>query len=139
MARIKHIAIFSDDPPKLAEFYRDVFGMKITGLDDRNNAWVTDGYMDVALLYRRRAEQHKGIHHWGFTLEGEDEKAEVYRKLRERGLEPFDPRSSAPEADRPYVEEAVRDIHGNRFDMTTGMRALRNAEEDERAKEPLPS
>jgi len=31
MARIRHLAIFSDDPEKLAEFYTDIYGMKVTG------------------------------------------------------------------------------------------------------------
>ena len=31
MAKIRHIAIFSDDPANLAEFYADVFKMKING------------------------------------------------------------------------------------------------------------
>ena len=70
-ATIRHIAIFSEDPTALAKFYGEVFGMKVTGVDDLGNAWVTDGYMDVALLRRRFEKAPKvGINHWGFTSGG---------------------------------------------------------------------
>ncbi len=122
MARIRHIAIFADDPGKMAEFYANVFGMEITGSSD-GAYWVTDGYLDVALIPRRRADSHKGIHHFGFTLE-ESEKDKVYEKLKGLGLEPFDPRRDNLNVDRPYVEDASHDIEGNRYDLSTGMRNL---------------
>jgi catechol 2,3-dioxygenase-like lactoylglutathione lyase family enzyme len=126
MAKFRHTAIFSENPKKLAEFYRDVFGMEITGLDDRGNAWITDGYMNIALIGRHRPDSPPaGIHHWGITLDA-GEKPDVYAKMRALGLEPFDPKETAPEADRPYVEDAAHDVDGNRFDLTTGMRPLRN-------------
>ena len=46
-ASIRHIAIFSDDPARLAKFYVDVFGLKITG-ESQGDVWVTEGYVDVA-------------------------------------------------------------------------------------------
>jgi len=137
MATIRHIAIFSDNPHKLAEFYRDVFGLRITRWEDDGNAWMTDGYMDIALIYRRNADKPMGLHHWGFTLE-EDEKAEVYEKLTERGLEPYDPRSSQPDVIRPYVEDAARDIDGNRYDLSLGMRQDEESPPAEVAEESMP-
>jgi catechol 2,3-dioxygenase-like lactoylglutathione lyase family enzyme len=123
MARIKHIAIFSEDPAKLAEFYVNVFGMKITG-ESQGDVWVTDGYVDVALISRKSEKAPKpGIHHWGFTLD-DDEKATVYRKLTARGLPPSDPRVEDPTIDRPYVEDKGHDIDGNRYDLTSGKRAM---------------
>jgi catechol 2,3-dioxygenase-like lactoylglutathione lyase family enzyme len=124
-AKIKHIAIFSENPKKLAEFYVEVFGMKITGQDDLGNAWVTDGYMDVALLGRRTEKAPpKGIHHWGFTIEPA-EKAGIYEKMKKYGITPYSPYVDSPEAHRPYAEDAVKDPDGNRFDVSTGMRAVR--------------
>ncbi len=134
MAKIQHIAIFSENPAKLAEFYVEVFGMKITG-ESQGDVWVTDGYMDVALISRKseRAPQ-TGIHHWGFTLD-EDEKAKVYRKLTARGLPPSDPRVEDPTIDRPYVEDKGHDPDGNRYDLTTGKREM--DEEKSRTKRRL--
>ncbi len=134
MARIKHIAIFSENPAKLAEFYVDVFGMKITG-ESQGDVWVTDGYVDVALISRKSERAPKpGIHHWGFTLD-EDEKAEVYDRLAARNLPPSDPRVEDPTIDRPYVEDKGHDPDGNRYDLTTGKREM--DEEKARTKKRL--
>src|SRR5690242_2480964 len=85
MARIRHIAIFSDDPANLAEFYADVFNMKINGKSNQGAVWMTDGYMDIALLPRRGNElAPQGVHHFGITIDV-DEKDHVYNRLKERG------------------------------------------------------
>jgi catechol 2,3-dioxygenase-like lactoylglutathione lyase family enzyme len=132
MAKIRHIAIFSDNPAKLAQFYVDVYGMKITG-ENQGDVWVTDGYMDVALIMRKNESAPKpGIHHFGFTLEA-DEKETVYEKMRQLGLPPWDPRAANPTVVRPYVEDAGRDPDGNRFDLTTGKREM--AEEERRQRQ----
>jgi catechol 2,3-dioxygenase-like lactoylglutathione lyase family enzyme len=123
MAKIKHIAIFSDNPAELAAFYTDCFGMKITG-QSQGDVWVTDGYVDVALISRKYEGAPKGIHHWGFTFESAEEKDEVYAKLVARGLPPKDPRAERPEIDRPYVEDAGFDIDGNRYDLTSAKRDM---------------
>jgi predicted enzyme related to lactoylglutathione lyase len=128
MAEIRHIAIFSDHPKKLAEFYGEVFGTSVTGVDDLGNAWITDGTMNIALLARReRANRRPGIHHWGFTVEEADKPA-IVAKMRSYGIEPYSPYVDSPEAHRPYAEDAVKDPDGNRFDLSTGMRAVRTAE-----------
>lgn len=128
MAKIQHIAIFSDDPEKLAGFYVDTYGMKVTGRS-KGDVWVTDGYMDVALILRKTEKAPRGIHHFGFTLDPA-EKARVYEKQNAIGKPPFDPRRDNPNVDRPYVEDAAHDPDGNRFDLTTGKRDM--AEEQAR-------
>jgi len=119
MARIRHIAIFSDDPANLAEFYVDVFGMKITGTSNSEGpneggaVWLTDGYMDIALLPRRNELSPEGLHHFGVTVDL-DEKAHVYDRLKQRGH-----KLMTPPPGRPYVEDAVKDADGNKFDLST--------------------
>lgn len=113
MAKIRHIAIFSDDPANLAEFYAGVFGMTINGKSGEGAVWLTDGYMDIALLPRRHELAPEGVHHFGITLE-KDEKEGVYQRLAERGHFPF-----KPPPGRPYVEDAVKDADGNKFDLST--------------------
>ena len=113
MARIRHIAIFSDDPSNLAEFYADVFGMTINGKSNEGAVWLTDGYMDIALLPRRNELAPEGVHHFGITIDV-DEKDHVYRRLKERGH-----RLMTPPPGRPYVEDAVKDADGNKFDIST--------------------
>ena len=114
MARIRHIAIFSDDPANLAEFYADVFGMKINGSSNQGAVWMTDGYMDIALLPRRGNElAPQGVHHFGITIDV-GEKDHVYNRLKERGH-----KLMTPPPGRPYVEDAVKDADGNKFDIST--------------------
>ncbi len=122
MATIRHIAIFSDDPEKLAEFYSDVYGMTITGRS-KGDVWVTDGYMDVALIYRRQADMPKGLNHFGFTIDPA-EKPAIYAKMATRGLAPYDPRRDNLQVDRPFVEDAAHDPDGNRFDISAGKRDM---------------
>ena len=122
MATIRHIAIFSDDPEKLAEFYSDIYGMTVTGRS-KGDVWVTDGYMDVALIYRRKEDMPKGVHHFGFTIDPAD-KAAIYAKMTARGLSPYDPRGDNLQVDRPFVEDAAHDPDGNRFDISAGKRDM---------------
>jgi catechol 2,3-dioxygenase-like lactoylglutathione lyase family enzyme len=120
MASIRHIAFFTDDPEKLAEFYIGVFGMKrkldnpaVDEADDSSAVWITDGYMEIALIRPGKAGTPRGINHFGFTLD-KGEKEGVYQRLAERGSK-FRP----PQPNRPYVEEAAYDCDGNRFDLST--------------------
>lgn len=122
MAKIRHIAIFSDNPAKLAEFYTRIYGMKVTG-ESQGDIWVTDGYMDVALIRRRNETRPTGIHHFGFMLD-ESEQPFVYAEMRKLGLEPTDPRADGIGADRPFVEHKAEDPDGNRFDLTTSVRDM---------------
>lgn len=115
MARIKHIAIFSDDPENLAKFYIDVFKMELKGRSSGGDGsvWLTDGYMDIALLRRRSEHAPEGLHHFGITLDA-NEKDEVYERLKER-----DTWIAKPPPGRPYVEDAAKDADGNKFDIST--------------------
>jgi len=132
MARIKHIA-FAIEPEKitsLANFYVDVFGMEITqsmgnGINGPIGIWLTDGYMQMALLNRQMwndgdspvyCDPHpRGINHYGFTVDDEDELIGIKEKLKKYEVAMFKP----PE-DRPYVEDAFLDLAGNKVDLTAG-------------------
>ena len=124
MATIRHIAIYTDDPEKLATFYVEVFGLKRkldnpaveTAPETGSAVWVTDGYMDVALIRPARADAPRGINHFGFTLEA-SEKAAVYQSLVDHGSTP-----RKPPPNRPYVEDAAFDCDGNKFDLSSGLR-----------------
>jgi hypothetical protein len=54
--KIKHIALFSERPDVLAEFYCYVLGMTLTGVTGRNAHWVTDGYVNFALSFKRNEQ-----------------------------------------------------------------------------------
>lgn len=84
MARIRHIAINTEDPERIAAFYKEVFGMK--ELADRRmrehspmgSIRLTDGYINLAIQRCRTdddpcpgkvAPNGVGIHHIGFEVE----------------------------------------------------------------------
>ena len=86
MARIKHIALSTDDPAKTAEFYKKVFGLQElhrrptdTGAD---GVWLSDGYIYFAILKHGSEEAPnmgegpstvKGVHHIGFYVDDLEE------------------------------------------------------------------
>jgi methylmalonyl-CoA/ethylmalonyl-CoA epimerase len=113
MARIKHLAFFSDSPEKMAQFYVEAFGFTIKGRG-KKSVWVTDGYLDIAMLWRAdETHYHSGLNHFGITLDA-DEREGVYQRLAEMGHDPIKPPS-----DRSYVEDYVKDVDGNKFDLST--------------------
>lgn len=75
MARIKHIAILANDNEALAEFYMKTFGMKAVGGGDGGAIYVSDGYINLALISARGRPE--GIFHFGFEVENLEETANV--------------------------------------------------------------
>src|SRR2546428_9988385 len=80
MAKIKHIALSTQDVDKTAKFYIDVFGMKEIGKIDSPNArgyYLSDGDLNLAILNFKndavagveRGKGWSGIHHIGFQVE----------------------------------------------------------------------
>jgi catechol 2,3-dioxygenase-like lactoylglutathione lyase family enzyme len=80
MARIKHIALVTDDPAKTAEFYKQHFGLtelyrRPTDTGEKG-VWLSDGYIYFAILKYGTEDAPKlgpgqtsdlrGIHHIGF-------------------------------------------------------------------------
>ena len=70
-AKIRHIAIFSHDTPKLAKFYVDTFGMSEVArgqADDKGEAiYLSDGYINLAILPVREGKE--GIDHLCFQVD----------------------------------------------------------------------
>jgi len=80
MAKIKHIAISTQDVEATAKFYIDVFGLEIAGKVDSPGAsgyYLTDGDLNLAILHFKndavagaeRGAGYSGIHHIGFQVE----------------------------------------------------------------------
>ena len=96
MAKIKHIALSTQDVDKTAAFYINVFGMKEIARIDSPNArgyYLSDGDLNLAILNFKndavagveRGKEWSGIHHIGFQVESLEEIAE---KLKAAGSEP---------------------------------------------------
>ena len=98
MAKIKHIAIASQEPDKTAEFFKSVFDLKEVGKVESANAvgyYLSDGNVNLAILNFQSdvvaGEEfgvgYAGIHHIGFQVD-DAEATEV--KLKNIGSEPRD-------------------------------------------------
>lgn len=98
MAKIKHIAISTQDPEATARFYIDVFGLQEVGKVDAPGAsgyYLSDGDLNLAILNFKsdavagveRGTGFNGIHHFGFQVESLDE---IAQKLQAAGAAPRD-------------------------------------------------
>ena len=69
---IRHIALYTPDPQRLADFYCQVLDMKEVEGTDRSSIFVSDGYLNLALLYQRK-EEPIGLNHFGFHVKSNEE------------------------------------------------------------------
>jgi lactoylglutathione lyase len=86
MARIKHIALTTKDPAKVAEFYKAAFGLEEVRRNPSGAVFLTDGYINLAILnWKTEADadvgpngpNYNGIHHFGFEVDSLDEACEM--------------------------------------------------------------
>src|SRR6266702_2735206 len=56
MARIKHIALTTKEPAKVAEFYKSAFGLKELRRSPNGAVFLTDGHINVAILTTKGEE-----------------------------------------------------------------------------------
>ena len=102
MARIKHIALTTTEPAKVAEFYKSAFGLKELRRSPNGAVFLTDGHINVAILNPKdekspdmgaHGPNFTGIHHFGFEVEDLDgaaarlETAEGTRLTEKDGLD----------------------------------------------------
>jgi len=83
MAKIRHIALATNDPIKTAEFYKQAFDFKEVGRtgnpnDPKGIAWgiyLSDGTLNLAVLKFKNVDQlgkgldYVGIHHFGVLVD----------------------------------------------------------------------
>jgi catechol 2,3-dioxygenase-like lactoylglutathione lyase family enzyme len=72
MARIKHIAIRTENVEKTAAFYKEAFGLKQVGLG-QNGVYLSDDHLNIAILKCERGKNGEplrlGIDHMGFQVD----------------------------------------------------------------------
>ena len=104
MARIRHIAILTEDVEKLVKFYTEGFGLKIVhGVGTAT--YLTDGHINLAIIPigpEREIEGPQlqtGINHFGFEVEDVAAVREACKDLNaadRRRQTPTQPRSRIP-------------------------------------------
>lgn len=95
MARIKHIALTTQDPGKVAAFYKDAFGLQEIRRSANGAVFLTDGYINLAILNFKTEQDADvgahgpnfgGIHHFGFQVDDLDEACEKLEGVHARRL-----------------------------------------------------
>src|SRR5438093_9588365 len=67
MARIRHLAIVTENRERLVKFYTMAFGMKV--IDGVGPAiYLSDGYINVAII-QKRPHYKEGLYHFGIEVE----------------------------------------------------------------------
>ena len=67
MARIRHLAIVSENRERLVKFYTEAFGMKV--IDGVGPAiYLTDGYINLAII-QKRPQYKEGLYHFGIEVD----------------------------------------------------------------------
>jgi catechol 2,3-dioxygenase-like lactoylglutathione lyase family enzyme len=103
MAKIKHIAVATQDPEKTAQFYKEVFGMREIAKINSPGATgfhLTDGDINFAVLKFKndrtagvpQGKTYTGLHHIGFEV---DSIEDVEEKLATAGAPVRDDINSA--------------------------------------------
>ncbi|MBV9378628.1 MAG: VOC family protein [Alphaproteobacteria bacterium] len=117
MARIRHIALVTDDPAKTAEFYKEHFGLtelyRRPGDTGEKGVWLSDGYIYFAILKYGEAgapklgpgqtSEMRGIHHIGFYVDDEQATA---KELEAANFKPV-PMPKSERSERTPMGDAV--------------------------------
>lgn len=116
MARIRHLAILTEDVEKLVKFYTKTFGLKIVpGVGTAT--YLSDGYINLAIIPigpEREIEGPQlkpGINHFGFEVEDVSSVRRVYQELN--ATDGIDKRPPNREA-----EYRLHDPDGNPIDLS---------------------
>ena len=102
MAKIKHIALTTQDPDKVAAFYKEAFGLEEINRSPNGAVFLTDGSINLAILNCKTEKDadvgtngpnYSGIHHFGFQVEDlqeactDLEKAQGMRLTQKEGID----------------------------------------------------
>ena len=112
--KIRHIAIVTLDPERLAQFYVETFGMTripAPGAGGSAAKFVTDGYLTLALLENKAEGKPSGLNHFGFLIDDQEKYA---ARIAKAGGTPPKKRP----ADRAFAETRGTDPDGNMFDLS---------------------
>ncbi len=107
---IRHIALYTPNPQRMADFYCKALDMKEVEKTDRSSIFVSDGYFNLALLYQRK-EEPMGLNHFGFHVKSNEE---MQARAEKAGV-----RRGAARPERiPFAEYRVHDPEGNGIDIS---------------------
>jgi catechol-2,3-dioxygenase len=121
MAKLRHLAILTHQPEKLADYYKRVFEMQEMYRTKNGSVHLSDGEVNLAILNATNPKEpgHKpGLYHFGFHI---DNAEETTRRINE-----VYPEGAPKDRIATYAEGRASDPDGNLIDIsTTGWGLLR--------------
>jgi catechol 2,3-dioxygenase-like lactoylglutathione lyase family enzyme len=79
-SHLRYLAVVSERPDTLADFYSTYFSMRELGRSERGDVALTDGFYNLSILKPRRADEQPGFSHFGVEI---DDIREVEARLRD--------------------------------------------------------
>ncbi|MDQ1657094.1 MAG: hypothetical protein QOD41_2177 [Cryptosporangiaceae bacterium] len=110
--QLRHLAFTARDAESLAHFYRDQFDMEIFHTDPDGSHFLTDGYLNLAILQQALdGEVPTGFNHFGFLVEDVQDRCQ-------RLVAAGSPQPAPRHTTRPFAEYRAIDPEGNWFDLS---------------------
>jgi methylmalonyl-CoA/ethylmalonyl-CoA epimerase len=117
MNQLRHLAIRTEEPEKLKNYYIEAFGFREVGegvppaqLQQSKSFHLTDGYFELAILSNTPNQSPNGLYHFGIKV---DDMEETIRKL-----ESWKMRVQQRPDNTSFAELRVSDIDGNLIDLS---------------------
>src|SRR5438093_12075692 len=93
MNQLRHLAIRTEEPEKLAAFYIEAFGFSDVRegvapaqVQESKSFHLTDGYFELAILANSPNPSPTGLYHSGIKLDDRDERARSLERWQKRAM-----------------------------------------------------
>jgi catechol 2,3-dioxygenase-like lactoylglutathione lyase family enzyme len=118
MAKLRHLALFTRQPEKLADFYRKVFELEEVFRTKNGSVHLSDGEVNLAILNANDPKdpddvKRMGMYHFGFHVDDQETVARRIQELYPEGAPKSRPKGTS------YAETRGMDPDGNLFDIST--------------------
>ena len=116
MSKLRHLAILTRQPEKLADFYIHVFEMKELYRTKNGSVHLSDGEVNLAILNANDPKEPghaPGLYHFGFHVDNHEIVAKRIAEVYPEGAPKPRPKGTS------YAETRGSDPDGNLFDIST--------------------
>ena len=114
MAKLRHLALLTHQPDRMADFYKRVFDMQEMYRTKNGSVHLSDGEVNLAILNANDPKEPghaAGLYHFGFHV---DDSKEVSKRIQE-----VYPAGAPKDREATYAESRGSDPDGNLFDIST--------------------
>jgi len=114
MAKLRHLALLTRQPAKMADYYKRVFDMKEMYKTKNGSVHLSDGEVNLAILNANDPKEPghpDGLYHFGFHV---DDSQETAKRIKE-----IHPAGAPKEREATYAEGRGCDPDGNLIDISS--------------------